>query len=113
MAVTRQQILEVGFKPTKRQKGLGTRQYDTLMYKINDEDYLYLGYNDFRGNIDFKILWKSINTELGRISYPIQSIGNLTLTSLKEYIKKAELAAELKDKLKMEHAECTVIEWKD
>ena len=87
MAITRQQILDLGFVPTKRKKGLGTRKYDTLMYKIDDNDYLYLGYNDFRGNIEFKTLWKSLTTEEGRISYPIKSLGELTYNSLKEYIE--------------------------
>lgn len=97
MAITKQQILEVGFKPTKKRKGLGTRKFDTLMYKLSDTDYLYLGYNDFRGNTDFKTLWKSILTEEGRVSYPIKSIGSLTLNSLRDYINSAESLYKLKE----------------
>lgn len=100
MAITRQQILEVGFKPTKKKKGLGTRKYDTLMYKLSDNDYLYLGYNDFRGNTDFKTLWKSILTEEGRISYPIKTIGMLSLNALKEYINSAEELYKIKEESK-------------
>jgi len=105
MAITRQQVLDLDFIPTKRQKGLGSRKYDTLMYKINDTDYLYLGYHAFRGNVDFKTLWKSIEIDGERISYPIDNIGNITYTSLKEYIDalkrmelaKIELAIQLKE----------------
>lgn len=87
MSITRQQLLSLGFVPTKRKKGLGNRKYDTLMFKLNEDDYLYLGYNDFRGNVEFKTLWKSIITEEdGRVSYPIDSLGSLTYNSLKEYI---------------------------
>lgn len=101
MSITRQQLIDLGFKPAKKQRGLSTRKYDTLMYKLNKDDYIYLGYNDFRGNIDFKTLWKSIVTEEeGRISYPIQSLGTLTYTNLKEYINTAERTAELKEILK-------------
>lgn len=101
MGLTRAHLIELGFKPAKKQRGLSTRKYDTLMYKLNDTDYIYLGYNDFRGNIDFKTLWKSIMTEEeGRISYPIQSLGTLTYTNLKEYIKNAERTAKLKEILK-------------
>lgn len=97
MAITRQQILEFGFKATKRRKGLGTRKYDTLMYKLSDDDYLYLGYNDFRGNTDYKTLWKSIKTEEGRVSYPVKTIGSLTLTALKEYVDSAKELYKLKE----------------
>lgn len=101
MAITRQQILDIGFKPAKKKKGLGNRKFDTLMYKLNENDYLYIGYNDFRGNIDFKTLWKSILTEEeGRISYPVNSIGLITYTSLKEYIESTLNTQLLKDKLK-------------
>lgn len=105
MAITRAQILEMGFIPAKRQKGLGTRKYDTLMYKINDTDYLYLGYHAFRGNVDYKTLWKSAEIEGDRVSYPIDSIGNISYNSLKDYIDglkrlelhKAELAIQLEE----------------
>lgn len=101
MALTRAHLIELGFKPAKKQRGLSTRKYDTLMYKLNDNDYIYLGYNDFRGNIDFKTLWKSIMTEEeGRISYPIQSLGTLTYTGLKEYIEQAKEMTRLKEVLK-------------
>lgn len=100
MSITRQQLLDIGFKPAKKRKGLGTRKFDTLMYKLNGDDYLYLGYNDFRGNVDFKTLWKSILTEEeGRISYPVKSIGLLTFTNLKEYIDNIKNMEELKVKL--------------
>lgn len=103
MAITRAQILDLGFKPAKKKKGLGTRKFDTLMYKINDNDYLYIGYNDFRGNIDFKTLWKSILTEEeGRISYPVNSIGLITYTSLKEYIDNTLRTEDLKEHLKLQ-----------
>lgn len=101
MAITRLQILDLGFKPAKKRRGLSTRKYDTFIYKLNDNDYLYLGYNDFRGNVDFKTLWKSILTEEeGRISYPIQKLGDLTFNSLKEYIESHHRMDELKNKLK-------------
>lgn len=89
MSITRQQLLDIGFTPAKRKKGLGTRKYDTLIFKMDENDYLYLGYNDFRGNVEFKTLWKSIMTEEGRISYPVNSISMITYTGLQEYIDNA------------------------
>lgn len=103
MAITRAQILDLGFQPAKRQKGLGSKKYDTLIYKINNTDYLYLGYHSFRGNIDFKTLWKSFEDDNGeRISYPVEKLGLITLTNLKEYIEACNRTSELKDKLKQE-----------
>lgn len=98
MAITRAQLINIGFKPAKKQRGLGTRKYDTLIYKINDDDYLYLGYNDFRGRVDFKSLWKSIKTKhMGRISYPVTSIGELTYKGLLSYIEEFKRVSALKE----------------
>ena len=102
MSITRQQLLDIGFTPAKRKRGLGTRKYDTLIYKINDSDYLYLGYNDFKGNIDYKRLWKSIITEEGRISYPVSPLSELTFTGLKEYIENIHELYELNKEYTLE-----------
>ena len=70
MAITLKQIEDLGFKPTKKGGGLSKyRKYDTLVYPINKTDYLYIGYNPFKREINNKTIWKSIMTDEGRNLY--------------------------------------------
>lgn len=86
MSITKEQIVSLGFKPTKK-KSPYARKYDTLIYPLNKTDYLYLGYNGFTKNIDFKRIWKScIDIDGKRISYELVHMGDTSYSQLKEYI---------------------------
>lgn len=89
MAITKEQLQDLGFKPAKRATSLGTRKYDSLVYNLNKTDYLYLGYNIYTKKIDFKRLWKTfVNPETGeKITYPVDRLGELTYTNVKEYLE--------------------------
>lgn len=99
MAITKDQLMSLGFKPTKLAKGKTTRKYDTLVYYINEEDYLFTGFNNITGRIDFKRIWKSFNGPTGRISYPISKTGSVSLTGLKEYIESLHVLEEVHSEL--------------
>lgn len=86
MSVTREQLISIGFKPSKR-KSPFAKKYDTLVYPLNDRDYLYLGYNPVLKTIDFKKIWKSfVDTDGNRCTYQITHLGDTSFTELKEYI---------------------------
>lgn len=88
MAVTRKQLLSIGFVPSKRSKALNRDdKYDTLIYKINSTDYLFTGYSNFTKKTDFKRLWKTIFNEGSYITYPVDKMGELTLNKVLEYIE--------------------------
>lgn len=88
MAITKEQLIELGFQPSKLAKGTNkNRKYDTLVFPINSTDYLFTGFNNVNGKIDFKRIWKSFNSPDGRITYPVSHTGELSFTALKEYIQ--------------------------
>lgn len=101
MAITRQQIISIGFKPTKMAKSLSGRKFDTLVYPLNKTDYIYIGYNKFTKEIDFKRIWKCFQDPdtLETISYPVDKIGALTYESLKEYVEQSVRTAKLKKEI--------------
>lgn len=87
MAVTREQMIDLGFKPSKRGGGLSKyKKYDTLIYPINDTDFLYIGYNQFNKSVNNKIIWKSFKSDEGRITYPVISLGDTGYRELKSFI---------------------------
>lgn len=86
MSITREQIVSLGFKPAKK-KSPYLRKYDTLIYRLNDKDYLYLGYNQITKGIDFKRLWKScVDMDGNRVTFQISHLGETSFRELKEYI---------------------------
>lgn len=87
MALTTQQMISLGFKPSKR-SSMYDRKYDTLIYPINTTDYLYIGYNEFTKRINNKILWKSFKQiESGeRITYPVVHLGETGFKELKDFL---------------------------
>lgn len=98
MAITREQLLNIGFKPSKRAKSLGRKKYDTLIYNLNSTDYVYLGYNTYTKQIDFKRLWKSIMFHDGdRYTFPVEKLKELTLSNVKEYIKQEIVLAKARE----------------
>lgn len=99
MAVTRDQLIDIGFKPTKKSKVLSNRKYDTLIYPLNKTDYIYTGYNNFNKNIDFKRLWKTFYDPESEetYTYPIDKMGELSLTIVKDIIKQAEQQSKVKE----------------
>lgn len=87
MAITREQIVDLGFQPAKK-KSPYAKKYDTLIYPLSKTDYLYLGYNGVTKGIDYKRIWKScIDAEGKRVSFMISHVGETSFTDLKEYIK--------------------------
>ena len=99
MAITREQLIDIGFKPTKKAKILSNRKYDTLIYPLNKTDYIYTGYNNFNKNVDFKRLWKTFyDPETNETyTYPIDKIGELSLSIVKDIIRNAEQQAKIKE----------------
>ncbi len=89
MALTIKQITSLGFKPTKRGGGLSKyKRYDTYVYPINKTDYLYIGYNPFKEEVNRKTIWKSIMTDEGRLSYQVINIGDTGFSELKDFINR-------------------------
>lgn len=90
MAITIQQMISLGFKPSKR-SSLYQRKYDTLIYPLNDTDFIYVGYNEYAKSINNKVLWKSFKqVDSGeRITYPIVHLGDITFSGLKSFIERS------------------------
>lgn len=86
MSITREQIISLGFKPAKK-KSPYAKKYDTLIYPLNKNDYIYLGYNQISKGIDFKRLWKScIDMDGKRVTFQISHLGETSFSELKDYI---------------------------
>lgn len=101
MAITIEQLKNLGFKPSVRGRGgLGKiKKYDSLIYPINDTDFLYTGYNPYKKQINYKTIWKSFKDEDGnRITYQVVNLGDTGLIELKSYITNT-LARELSKEL--------------
>lgn len=100
MAITKDQLMDIGFKPTKLARGKTRRKYDTLVYYLNDDDYLFTGFNSITGRIDFKRIWKSfLGPGQERISYPLSKTGEVSYTALKEYIESSIALEEINNKI--------------
>ena len=92
MSLTRVQLCDLGFVPTKRGGGLSPyRKYDTLLYPLNDTDFLYIGYNQFNKSVNNKVIWKSFKAPEGRITYPVVSLGETGYYELKDFLMRAKL----------------------
>lgn len=99
MAITIEQLKNLGFKPSVRGRGgLGKlKKYDSLIYPINDTDFLYTGYNPYKKQINYKTIWKSFKDEDGnRITYQVINLGDTGLLELKEYILRSEALYNIK-----------------
>lgn len=97
MSITLIQLKELGFKPAKKSSPF-RRSYDTLIFKLNDTDYLYLGYDEYRREINKKIIWKSfVEPESSkRIAYMITKIGDTGYSEMKEFLNRAVVNANYK-----------------
>ena len=91
MALTLTQVTSLGFKPSKRSSLYG-RKYDTLVYAINDTDFLYVGYNEYSKDINNKIIWKSFKQkDTGeRITYPVIHLGDTSFSELQKFIQRSK-----------------------
>lgn len=80
-------MISLGFKPSKR-SSLYKKKYDTLIYPINETDFIYTGYNQFSKTVNKKILWKSFKqVDTGeRITYPVVHLGDTGLNELKSFL---------------------------
>lgn len=95
MAITRQQLENLGFFKDKR-KHLNMHHY-ALIYPINETDYLFSGYDKVTKKANFKILWiskKILPNE--RVTHPIAHMGELTYYGVKEYIENLQKQEKLK-----------------
>lgn len=91
MAITREQLISLGFKPSKRSKTVNRKKYDTLIYNLNEFDYIFTGYNPFTDKIDFKRLWKTVRFEEDyHYIFPVEEMGELSFTVVKEFLKSEE-----------------------
>lgn len=89
MAITKKQLIDLGFKYGKRSK-MSQKKYDTLIYYLNKTDYIYLGFNSITNRIDFKRLWKTFfNPETNDVlTYPLDRMGELSFNYLKEFLER-------------------------
>lgn len=87
MALTKDQLLSLGFKPSKRGNGLTNKKYDSLVFRINDSDYLYTGYNQFKNQVNYKTIWKSFKDDQGeQTAYQVINLGETGFSELKDYL---------------------------
>lgn len=87
MAITKEQIIDLGFKPAKR-KSPYAKHYDTLIFHLDSTKYLYLGYNVVTKHMDFKRIWVSTTDAEGkRYTYQLSHIGEISYRELKEFIQ--------------------------
>lgn len=86
MAVTKEQLVDLGFVKVKRQQ-YGGHHY-TLLFRINDSDYIFSGYDKVTKKTNFKILWMSKKLPSGeRVTFPLEKLGNLSYTKVKMYLE--------------------------
>jgi len=97
MALTIQQLKELGFKPAKKESPF-KKKYDTLILPLNKTDYLYLGWSVHSKQINNKVIWKSFLQvdDNQRISYVVTNIGDTGYSEMKEFIKRAIVNANYK-----------------
>lgn len=90
MAITLNQLKDLGFKPFKKESPF-KKKYDTLILSLNKTDYLYLGYNEYNKSVNNKIVWKSfVDPETSkRISYVVTKLGETGYTEMKDFISRA------------------------
>lgn len=100
MALTTEQMISLGFKPSMRGRGglSKTKRYDSLVYAINDTDFLYTGYNPFRKQINFKTIWKSFRDPATheRITYQVASLADTGYSELRAYIHRCKVQENIK-----------------
>lgn len=90
MALTNEQLLSLGFKPSVRGRGglAKYKKYDSLVLPLNETDFLYTGYNPFKKQINYKSIWKSFkDSEGNRVTYCVVNIADTGYFELKNYIK--------------------------
>lgn len=87
MSITKDQLVSLGFKPSKRGSVLTTKKYDSLVFRINDSDYLYTGYIHFKNQINYKTIWKSFKDDEGiQTAYQVINLGETGFNELKDYL---------------------------
>jgi hypothetical protein len=87
MSLTKEQLVSLGFKPSKRGNGLSDKKYDSLVFKISPTDYLYTGYIPFKNQINFKTIWKSFKDVEGtQVTFQVINLGETGYNELKDYL---------------------------
>lgn len=97
MALTVNQLKDLGFKDSKKSTGF-SKKFNTLVYPLNKTDYLYFGYDYIRKEPNYKIVWKSfldLETDK-RISYMITNIGATGFNEMKAFLRRSHQNANYK-----------------
>ena len=97
MSITINQLKDLGFKPFKK-KSPYSKSYDTLIYKLNNTDYLYLGYSTFKREVNNKLIWKSFvqPESKERIAYVVTKLGDTGYGEMKEFLERSVVNANYK-----------------
>lgn len=97
MALTITQLKDLGFKPTKKSSPFA-KKYDTLIYPLNETDYLYIGFDHFKKRVNNKVIWKSFiePDSKSRIAYQLTEIGTTGYTEMKSFLERAKINANYK-----------------
>jgi len=82
MALTREQLKNLGFTPMRR-TSIFKRRYNSLIYRLTDDTYLYIGKSD-------KFLFKSfIDPETKeRLSVMVINLGDTGYREMKDYLER-------------------------
>jgi len=94
MSITIKQLKDLGFKPFKKRSPY-SKSYDSLMYKLNNTDYLYVGYSSFTKQVNNKLIWKSFvqpDTK-ERIAYVVTRLGDTGYTEMKDFLERSVVNA--------------------
>lgn len=113
MALTNEQLLSLGFKPSVRGRGgiSKTKKYDSLVLALNETDFLYTGYNPFKKQINYKTIWKSFkDSEGNRITYQVISLADTGFFELRNYIKNTLATQETLTK-ELIHSSAAIVEY--
>lgn len=99
MALTRDQLISLGFRPSKKKTGFA-KSYHTLIYRVNKTDYLYVNKNGSMVWMCFKDL------EGQRINYQVINIGATGFSEMRDYIQRIVSNFQMKEAfLKLPHGQ--------
>lgn len=101
MALTISQLSNLGFVPTKKSSPF-RKKYDTLIYPLNKTDYLYLGFDTIKKEINNKIVWKSfLQPDTNeRLTYIVINIGSTGYKEMKDFLKRSVINSNYKPSIK-------------
>lgn len=82
MALTKEQLISLGFKPGNKKTGFGKR-YDTLVFPLTKTDYLYI-------NKTASTIWMCFQNPGSKVctNYQVINIGATGYNEMKSYIQR-------------------------